>query len=334
WMPLAYSRLWLLTAFAAAAVLAFRAQLMGRVSVRGGAVAAVSILALLQASASYWSYRSRPADRAVRLEIAGEEYRRHLGLIAQSPSLGSRRTVFSYCALLDNRYRIFTQSGQPWGLPSGRNYFSPSLAQDDSSLLVETVVGGRSEIWLSSEPGGTPRLVVEGQSPAWHPGGSFAFERGGRLHLYDLETGGQTALEATEGGYDAAFSPDGEWLLFCGGRESPRKARKLGERARKGGIWRVRVDGGSAELLYEADGCSRPRMSSDGRRVLFSLGEGGNQDIWMLNLASQEALRLTSNPAIDRDPLWDEERNRILFTSDRGRGLGCTTLFWMPIASK
>ncbi|MEE8584508.1 MAG: glycosyltransferase family 87 protein, partial [Acidobacteriota bacterium] len=65
WMPLAYSRLWLLTAFAAAAVLAFRAQLKGRVSVRGGAVAAVSILALLQASASYWSYRSRPADSAV-----------------------------------------------------------------------------------------------------------------------------------------------------------------------------------------------------------------------------------------------------------------------------
>jgi Tol biopolymer transport system component len=41
--------------------------------------------------------------------------------------------------------------------------------------------------------------------------------------------------------------------------------------------------------------------------------------------------RLTHDPAIDTAPVWDEANQRILFTSDRGRGLECSTLFAIPL---
>ena len=65
--------------------------------------------------------------------------------------------------------------------------------------------------------------------------------------------------------------------------------------------------------------------------MVFSIDSGHNQDIWALEIEDRFPRRLTRSPALDRDPVWDEARSRIVFASDRGRGLGCTTLFWLPI---
>ncbi len=76
-----------------------------------------------------------------------------------------------------------------------------------------------------------------------------------------------------------------------------------------------------------------PRMSPDGGKIVFSgrfQEHGGNWDIWGLTLARRALIRVTYHRAIDRSPIWDRNGSRILFASDRGRGLGCTTLFRIP----
>ena len=63
-----------------------------------------------------------------------------------------------------------------------------------------------------------------------------------------------------------------------------------------------------------------PRVSPDGRRVLFSRtdDETGNRDLWYFDSANGAAQRLTTSPANDWQGVWSGDSRRILFTSDRG----------------
>ena len=63
-----------------------------------------------------------------------------------------------------------------------------------------------------------------------------------------------------------------------------------------------------------------PRVSPDGRRVLFSRtdDETGNRDLRDFDSANGAAQRLTTSPANDWQGVWSGDSRRILFTSDRG----------------
>jgi Tol biopolymer transport system component len=58
-------------------------------------------------------------------------------------------------------------------------------------------------------------------------------------------------------------------------------------------------------------------MSPDGRYVAFSRVVNGNQDVWLLDVASGGVTRFTFDPGIDYVPLWSPDGARILFSSNR-----------------
>jgi serine/threonine-protein kinase len=66
-----------------------------------------------------------------------------------------------------------------------------------------------------------------------------------------------------------------------------------------------------------------PRISPDGKRVALWIGDQ-EDDIWIWG---EEAplTRLTSDPGMDRFPLWTQDGQRIVFTSSRG---GALNLWW------
>lgn len=70
-------------------------------------------------------------------------------------------------------------------------------------------------------------------------------------------------------------------------------------------------------------------LSPDRRWLAFTAERDGNQDIWLRNLETGEERRLTFDPARDRDPCW-EDASHVAFASDRGRGLGYTTIYRIP----
>ena len=61
-----------------------------------------------------------------------------------------------------------------------------------------------------------------------------------------------------------------------------------------------------------------PRFAPDGQRVIMSLQQGGNANIFLMDLRSKATTRLTDTAAIDTAPSFSPDGSRICFESDRG----------------
>jgi Tol biopolymer transport system component len=69
----------------------------------------------------------------------------------------------------------------------------------------------------------------------------------------------------------------------------------------------------------------QPRISPDGTRLAYSRpDEGGNRDIWYMEISRGVAARLISNQANDWYPSWSPDGSRILFSSDRSNSVNQT----------
>ena len=60
-----------------------------------------------------------------------------------------------------------------------------------------------------------------------------------------------------------------------------------------------------------------PRFSPDGQSVVYSLTQGGNTDIYRMNLSGGTPVRLTSTPSIETAPSFSPDGTQIVFESDR-----------------
>ena len=319
---LAYPRLVGLTLFSLLAILAVRKQLR-QARLWPAWIPLVAVLAALQTVMNDRAYRRTPTDAARPVPFSSPALDPSLDLIVGSPDRGTNKTIFSYCQLLVERYAIFSTRGERLTPDTTANFYHPDLARDDRKLLVETVREGRSEIWVSRDETASLSLATPGSSARWHPSGTeFVLARGGKLGRYDLDRRVWEPLPTSDFCYDPSYSPEGEAILYCS---------IAGERTR---LCYLRLDQDAPQILFETRGrMQAPRMSPDGGKIVFSgrfQEHGGNWDIWGLTLARRALIRVTYHRAIDRSPIWDRNGSRILFVSDRGRGLGCTTLFRIP----
>ncbi|WP_112663935.1 Tol-Pal system beta propeller repeat protein TolB [Microvirga flavescens] len=81
----------------------------------------------------------------------------------------------------------------------------------------------------------------------------------------------------------------------------------------------INLETGSRQVVGNfPDMTSSPRFSPDGQRIVMSLQQGGNANIFMMNLGSQATTRLTSTSAIDTSPSFSPDGREIVFESDRG----------------
>ncbi len=71
-----------------------------------------------------------------------------------------------------------------------------------------------------------------------------------------------------------------------------------------------------------------PRFSPDGQRLVMSVLQGANSNIYMMDLRSKQIRQLTNSAAIDTAPCFSPDGNRIIFESDRG---GTQQLYVMNI---
>ena len=61
-----------------------------------------------------------------------------------------------------------------------------------------------------------------------------------------------------------------------------------------------------------------PRFSPDGTRIVFSMMNGPNCDIYVTGRDGGIPRRLTTSPGIDTDPSFSPDGSKIVFESDRG----------------
>lgn len=85
-----------------------------------------------------------------------------------------------------------------------------------------------------------------------------------------------------------------------------------------GGLWRLPVTGGGAQLLIPAgSGIAQPRIDAAGERVVFQRWIDEQWDVWELTLADGRYRALTETPYNEREPDYSPDGSRIVFSSDR-----------------
>jgi TolB protein len=105
-----------------------------------------------------------------------------------------------------------------------------------------------------------------------------------------------------------AWSPDGEWLAYVSFEKGVSAVN----------VQRVRT-GELRQVSARAGVNGAPAFSPDGRKLALTLGGStGNLDIFVLDLGTQELIRLTDDPAIDTQPAWSPDGKTMYFMSDRG----------------
>jgi TolB protein len=118
----------------------------------------------------------------------------------------------------------------------------------------------------------------------------------------------RVAMQSSQPVMSPAWSPDGEWLAYVSFEN--KVAATFVQRVRTGERRQV-----SARTGHNG----APEFSPDGRRLALVLsGSSGNFDIYVLDLATQNLVRITDDPAIDTEPTWSSDGQTLYFTSDRG----------------
>lgn len=204
--------------------------------------------------------------------------------------------------------------------------------------------------------------------PAWHPDGrriAFSVNNLGMFFralgdevrevidmlsdivLYDPDTNTLTTTPAiSDSAYLETFpawSPDGRTLYFC---RTPKLSRqiRIPEEPLQHAVKRVRYDlmripydpesgtwgvPGTVLRAEEAGGSiTRPRVSPDGRFILFCVSDHGNfpvyigsSDIWIMDLETGEARKPDINsPFAETWPVWSSNGRWIVFSSKRDDG--------------
>ena len=104
-----------------------------------------------------------------------------------------------------------------------------------------------------------------------------------------------------------SWSPDGQWLAYVS-FESKRSA-----------VYVQLVRTGERRQVSARAGINgAPAWSPDGHKLALTLGgSGGNPDLYVLDLASQNLSRITDDPAIDTEAAWAADGKSLYFTSDR-----------------
>src|SRR3974390_348833 len=84
-------------------------------------------------------------------------------------------------------------------------------------------------------------------------------------------------------------------------------------------VYLLNIETGQREIVGNFPGMTfSPRFTPDGQRVIMSLQQAGNANLFVMDLRSKSTMRLTDTPAIDTAPSYSPDGSRICFESDRG----------------
>lgn len=157
---------------------------------------------------------------------------------------------------------------------------------------------------------------AEDARPSWNGEGNritFASNREGdrlwRVYTLWADVGSEAAVMAY--GDSPSWSKAEDRIAYRGCDESGNRC----------GIWSMTGSGGDRRPLTTVQSDDRPVWAPNGQFVVFmSDGRDGNSEIYRVNAAGGEALRLTENGAIDGLPVVSPDGAWVAFVSNRSGG--------------
>ena len=242
-------------------------------------------------------------------------------------SWGPDNTILFTTSATSGISRVSAAGGTPEPLttlqPSERSHRWPSFLPGGKAVLFSIQPNGASFddalIAVRSLQTGEQRVVAQGgASPIYLPTGHLVFGRGGVLlampfDLRRLEVTGPPVpiLEGvamnTGTGAEQYATAAGSLVYLPGPASATR--REL--------VW---VDQRGAERLLGME--KRPytelAVSPDGQRITLAvMGQAGNQDIWVYDIARGTFNRVTFSPGLDGSPIWNPDGRRVTYSSIR-----------------
>jgi len=141
-------------------------------------------------------------------------------------------------------------------------------------------------------------VAVQGEAPTQHFQLIVADTDGANQHII---------LESRFPLMSPAWSPDGQWLAY------------VSFETKHAAVYVQLVKTGERRQVSARAGVNgAPAWSPDGHKLALTLGgSGGNPDIYILDLSTQDLTRITDDPAIDTEPEWAPDGKSLYFTSDR-----------------
>lgn len=199
---------------------------------------------------------------------------------------------------------------------------SPRISPDGSRLAFTSFARSGSELMMYSLDLGRlvafPRYRGTSASPAWAPDGSrlaFSSSMSGDPELYLVGNDGTGLKRLTHSqGPDVSpcFNPKtGAQIAFVSGRTGLPQ------------IYTMDADGSNVQRLTDGGYAVSPSWSPNGQFLVFAWnrkygpGAPGNQDIYLMDLASKRWVQLTHDAGTNDYPSWAPDGRHIVFQSNR-----------------
>ena len=244
----------------------------------------------------------------------------------QSASWGPSGIVVS----TNGKLVLVPSSGVPVALTPGDSAsgYWPVMLPDGNAVVYATTMMTSAQLAVTVlSTGRTANLGITGRSAVGVVGGELIFQRNdGALMAIPFDVGARrvtgsarvvvpdVAQNNPTGQPKAALSASGSLAYVSG----------------TGILQAVVVDlhGAARPLAIPPGRLNNPRYAPDGRRIAADLASGGRRDVWIYDVASGAAHRVTAEGTTNDRPEWTADGTRVLFRSDRaGRN---TTLWWQP----
>src|SRR5260370_566845 len=226
-----------------------------------------------------------------------------------------------------------TEGGKPRRYTAGDNDTTPRWSPDGRSLAFTRGPAGevkpkteeerdrglgKPQLWLLPADGGEARQLTWARwgasDPVWSPDGAFI--------VYSSEVGEPDDPEAEDASLEAKRVP------------AVRRIDRLWNRLdgvgwiyeRRSHLFRISGEGGQPEQLTDGDwDDGSPAVSPEGRRIAFTSDRTAERwswpanDIWLLDLASKQLMRLTDETVYAGPPAWSPDGRQMAVAASRRR---------------
>jgi Tol biopolymer transport system component len=245
---------------------------------------------------------------------------------------GSGGGVLAYTFMQNSNVQIYlinADGSKPTQLTvGGQGGVEPSWSPDGKKLVFQN-----NGLWIADGTTGkvsslpTPADLENRWrvKPAWSPDGewiAFNNENGTLGDIYLIRPDGTDLRRLTNTGDisrdgNLVWSPDSKEIAYSADRDGNIE------------IYVLNV----AEALISLEGSNQSPLTSttngtgiknlvsswspDGVRIALSSNRDGNSEIYVMDSDGNNLVRLTNNPAFDKEPAWSPDGNRIAFSTDR-----------------